>query len=59
MDKKKHCEKMKARVEKIKSGTYLNEEGKLESISFDAIYEAVDLLCDLVEYIEYSIKEKE
>ena len=59
MDKKNFVKKMKARVEKIKLGTCLNEDGKLESVSFDAIYEAIDLMCDLVEYIEYSIKEKE
>lgn len=59
MDKKNYCEKMKARIEKIKSETYLNEDGKVESISLDAIHEAIDLMCDLVEYIEYSIKEKE
>lgn len=52
MDKKEHCEKMKTRVDKIKSESCLNEEGRLESITFDGIYEAIELLCDLVQYIE-------
>ena len=57
-DKTQIVNKMKTRVNKIKSESCLNKEGRLESITFDGIYEAIELLCDFVEYTEYSIKEK-